>query len=138
VIYTCQKAEQTDREEIFKLYCLVMHDYISEILGWDEQWQINDFSTHFDPQETMVVYKGEELAGYSRVENRDGQLFIRMIIVHPHHRRKDIGSKLPESVITSGNEQSKRVGLEVFKINNEARKSHEKHGFNVEGGTPSS
>jgi len=85
-----------------------------------------------------LVHKEQELAGYSHVENRGGQMFIRMIVVHPHHQRKGIGSKLLESVIASGKEQSKIIGLEVFKINNEAKKFYERYGFNVKDETPSS
>lgn len=136
--YFYRKAEQSEKEAIFKLYCLVIRDYISEIWGWDEQWQENDFSAHFDSQAITLVHKARELVGYSQVENRSGQLYIRMIVVHPHHQRKGIGSKLLESVIASGNEQSKSIGLEVFKINNEAKKFYERFGFNVEGETPSS
>lgn len=115
-----------------------MRGYISGIWGWNEQWQENDFSAHFDPKGITLVHKERELVGYSHVENRDGQLFLRMIVVHPHHQRKGIGRKLLESVITLGKEQSKRIGLEVFKINNEAKKFYERYGFNVEGETPSS
>lgn len=115
-----------------------MRGYISEIWGWDEQWQENDFLIHFDPQGITLATKEHELVGYSQVENRGGQSFIRMIVVHPHHQRKGVGSKLLESVIASGKEQSKSIGLEVFKINNEAKKFYERYGFNVEGETTSS
>ncbi len=138
VTYSYRKAERTERETIFKLYRLVMRSYVSDIWGWDEQWQENDFSAHFDPRGITLVHKEHELVGYSHVENRDGQLFLRMIVVHPHHQRKGIGRKLLESVITSGKEQSRRIGLEVFKINNAAKKFYERHGFNVEGETSSS
>lgn len=138
MIYTCRKAEQTEKEAIFELYCLVMRSYISEIWGWNDQWQENDFSSHFDPKGITLVYKEQELAGYSHVENRDGQLFIRIIVVHPLHQRKGIGSKLLESVIASGKEQSKSIGLEVFKINDEAKKFYERYGFKVKDETSSS
>ena len=138
MIYTYRKAEQTDRESIFKLYRLVMQGYVSEIWGWDEQWQENDFSAHFDPNSIIVVNKERELVGYSHVENRDTQLYIRMLVVHPHYQRRGIGSKLVESVIASGKQQPRHIGLEVFKINDEAKKFYERHGFNVEGETPSS
>lgn len=136
--YLYRKAERVEREAIFKLYRLVMRGYVSEIWGWDEQWQERDFSAHFDPSCITLVHKGYELVGYSHVENRDDQLFLRMIVVHPRHRRKGIGRKLLEFVITSGKEQSKRIGLEVFKINNVAKKFYERFGFNVEGETSSS
>lgn len=115
-----------------------MRGYVSEIWGWDQQWQESDFSVHFDPKGIMLAHKEHELVGYSHVENRGGQLFIRMIVVHPHHQRKGIGSKLLEAVIASGNEQSKGVGLEVFKINGEAKKFYERYGFNIEDETSSS
>lgn len=136
--YSYRKAEQTERDALFKLYCLVMRGYLSEIWGWDERWQENDFSTHFDPKGITLVHKEHELVGYSHVENRGDQLFIRMIVVHPHHQRKGIGSKLLESAIASGKEQSKSIGLEVFKINGEAKKFYERYGFNVESETTSS
>jgi len=41
-------------------------------------------------------------------------------------------------VIASGNEQSKDVGLQVFKINDGAKKVYERFGFNVEGENPTS
>lgn len=54
----------------------------------------NDFSAHFDLQGIMLVYEKHELVGYSHVENRGSQLFIRMIVVHPHHQQKGVGRKL--------------------------------------------
>lgn len=136
--YAYRKAEETDREAIYQLYRLVMRGFISEIWGWDEQWQRTDFSTHFDPHGITLAYQEHELAGYSHVENRDGQLFIRMIVVHPHYQRNGIGRKLLGSVIASAGEQSKSIGLEVFKINEVAKTFYERHGFNIEGETPSS
>lgn len=114
-----------------------MRGYIAEIWGWDDQWQGNDFSAHFDPKDITVVCNEHELVAYSHVENRGSQLFIRMIVVHPHHQRKGIGSKLLESAIASAEAQSRSVGLEVFKINDEARKFYESYGFHIEGETPS-
>ena len=99
-----------------------MRGCISEIWGWNDQWQENDFSTHFNPNGITLVHEERELVGYSHVENRGDQLFIRMIVVHPHHQRKAIGSRLLESAVASGKEQSKRIGLEVFKINDEAKR----------------
>ena len=136
--HTYRKAEETDREAIYQLYRLVMRGFISDIWGWDEQWQRADFSTHFDPRGVTLAFQEDELAGYSHVENRDRQLFIRMIVVHPHHQRTGIGKKLLESVIASAGEQSKCIGLEVFKINGVARAFYERHGFKMEGETPTS
>ncbi|MFA5982979.1 MAG: GNAT family N-acetyltransferase [Methylococcaceae bacterium] len=138
MIYSYRKAEQTESEVIFKLYCLVMRGYVSEIWGWDERWQVNEFSTHFVPEDVTLAHNKSELIGYSHVDNRNGQLFLRMLVVHPHHQGKGVGKNLLESVITSGKVQSKAIALEVFKINNKAKKFYESNGFKIVGETASS
>lgn len=69
--YTYRKAEEADREAIYQLYRLVMRGFISEIWGWDEQWQQADFSTHFDSHGIALAFQGCELIGYSHTESRD-------------------------------------------------------------------
>lgn len=85
--YAYRKAEEQDREAIYQLYRLVMRGFISDIWGWDEQWQRTDFSTHFDPHSVTLAFHEGELVGYSHVENRDDQLFIRMIVIHQTENR---------------------------------------------------
>lgn len=115
-----------------------MRDFISRIWGWNDQWQEKDFSAHFDPRNITLVHKDKQLVGYSHVEDRGGELFIRMLIVHPQYQGKGIGKKLLESVIRSSLEKSRPIRLEVFKINNKAKEYYERHGFSVEGETSSS
>ena len=136
--YAYRKAEESDREAIYHLYRLVMRSLISEIWGWDEQWQCTDFSTHFYPKGITLAFYEHELVGYSHIENQGSQIFIRMIVVHPHHQRNGIGTILLSSVIALAGKQSQNVGLEVFKINEVAKAFYERHGFKVEGETPSS
>ncbi|MGZ4970804.1 MAG: GNAT family N-acetyltransferase [Methylobacter sp.] len=133
--YSYRKASRTEKEAIFELYRVVMSAYMSTIWDWNETWQENDFATHFNPEGITLVYKANELVGYSHVENNNDQLYLRMIAIHPNYQRKGIGRKLLESFISSGKEQSKSVGLEVFKLNTEAKRFYEGHGFKVEGET---
>lgn len=136
--YAYRNAEESDREAIYQLYRLVMRGFISDIWGWDEQWQRSDFFTHFDPQGITMALNEHDLVGYSHIENRDGQIFIRMLVVHPRHQRNGIGTRLLASVIASAGRKSRNVGLEVFKINGAAKAFYERHGFKVDGETSSS
>lgn len=61
-----------------------------------------------------------------------------MVVVHPEFRRKGIGRKLLGDVIASADMQSKPIGLEVFKINSEAKAFYESRGFMIEGDAPCS
>lgn len=136
--YSYRNAKQADGQAVYKLYCLVMRGYISKIWGWNEQWQRDDFTAKFDHNNIMLVHNNHELIGYSYVENRSTQLYIRMIVIHPRHQQKGIGSKLLKSVITSSNEQSKSIELQVFKINDKAKEFYVRHGFTVRGETTTS
>lgn len=115
-----------------------MNGYISEIWGWNEEWQKNDFAAHFNPEGMTVVYEENELVGYSHVENNNGQLYLRMMVIHPIHQKKGIGKKLLGLFISVGKKQSKSLVLEVFKINIEAKIFYEKYGFSVVSKTPAS
>lgn len=136
--YFYRIAEQKDGQSIYRLYRLVMHDYVSKIWSWNEQWQIDDFTANFDHNNIMLVHDNHELIGYSHVENRRTQLYIRMIVIHPEHQQKGIGTKLLKAIIMSGKEQSKSIGLQVFKINDKAKAFYVRHGFTVSGETTSS
>jgi ribosomal protein S18 acetylase RimI-like enzyme len=129
--YLYRKANEMDKDAIFELYRMVMHAYISEIWGWDEDWQANDFSAHFNPAGITLVYKENELVGYSHIDDNMDTLFLRMIVIHPNHQRHGIGTHLLMSFITSGKEQAKPVSLEVFKLNTEAKHFYERHNFKI-------
>lgn len=131
--YSYRKATVMDKEAIFELYRQVMGDYISEIWGWNEDWQTNDFAAHFNPKGITLAYEGKQLVGYAHIDNNTDLLFLRMLAIHRDHQRNGIGTQLLKWLITSGKEQFKPVGLEVFKINTEAKRFYERHGFNVVG-----
>ncbi|MGY6277968.1 N-acetyltransferase family protein [Methylomonas sp. MgM2] len=131
--YSYRKATAMDREAIFELYRQIMHDYIAEIWGWNEDWQTNDFAAHFNPEGITLVYEGKQLVGYAHIDNNKDHIFLRMLAIHRNHQRNGIGTHLLLRLITSGQEQSKTVSLEVFKINMEAKRFYERLGFKVVG-----
>lgn len=138
VAYVFRQATEIEKESIFNLYCMVMNDFISEIWGWDEKWQENNFSKYFKAEEVTVVYQESELVGYSHIQSSSDQLYLRMMAIHPKHQKKEIGKKLLEAFITCGKKQSKSLGLQVFKINTRAILFYEKHGFIVKNETANS
>lgn len=136
--HSYRQATTNDREELFKLYRMAMQVHISKIWGWNEAWQRSDFSEHFDPEQIMVAVIDNTLAGYSQIENQNEHLFLRMLAVHPAHQQQGIGKELLISLLSSATEQSKKIELQVFKINTEAIKFYKKHGFIVKNETPAS
>ncbi len=113
-----------------------MRGYVSEIWGWDQAWQEREFSTHFDPSAVILVHQGSNLVGYCQVEGCADELFVRMLVIHPGHRRLGIGTRLLNAVIASRKVHAKGVVLEVFKINPGAHRLYRRLGFQVESETP--
>jgi len=138
VSYIYRNATNPDKEAIYGLYREVMKGYISRIWGWNEEWQKNDFSSHFNVDGITLVFKANELVGYSQVEDKGDLLFMRMLAILPGHQGKGIGKKLLESFVKNGNKYYKHLSLEVFKINLQARELYEKHGFSVVSETENS
>ena len=131
--YIYRNATNEDKGDIYEVYRAVMKGYISEIWGWNEEWQKNDFSSHYKAEGITLVYKFNELVGYSQVEDKGSLLFMRMLAILPDHQRKGIGKHLLEFFVENGNKFSKDLSLEVFKINAQARGFYEKYGFIVVG-----
>jgi len=136
--YSFRKAQWKEKRAIFDLYRRVMRPYIVDIWGWDEGRQEHDFDKHFEPDNLVVVLAGDELVGYSQVEDQPDNLFIRMLLLVAEHQHRGIGSRVVRRVIESAKLQSKGVRLEVFKLNEKAKRFYEYHGFRVEGETESS
>ncbi len=133
-----RQATKHDETAIFDLYCRVMKKYITEIWGWDQGWQENDFIKHFSPGNITVVWEENKAIGYSQIEDQGNQIYIRMLLLLPNRQRKGIGSRLLNAVIEKAKAQSKGIALQVFKVNEQAKRFYEYHGFQVQGETPSS
>ena len=136
--YTYRAAHTGEHDIIFDLYRLVMRDLITAIWGWNESWQADDFAAYFNAKSITLVHHETTLVAYSQIENSPDRLFIRMILVHPQHQGQGIGTQLLRTAIELGETQTQRIGLEVFKINREAKLFYQRHGFKVEGETASS
>lgn len=136
--YTYCNATNEDKDDIFKVYRAVMEGYISEIWGWNDEWQKNDFLSHYKADGITLVYKANELVGYSQIEEKDDLLFMRMLAILPNHQKMGIGRQLLESFVAKGKKHSKHLSLEVFKINSKAREFYEYQGFVAVGETTNS
>lgn len=136
--YRLNQARRTQQGAIYDLYVTVMKPYIAKIWGWDEAWQREDFRAHFDAGTIVVASANGGLVGFSQMEPRDDHLFLRMLAVLPEHRRQGLGSRLVDAALAMAETRSQALQLEVFKINEPARRFYEQRGFRVVGDTPTS
>ena len=137
-LYSFQQAREGDKAVIYTLYATVMKDYITEIWGWNSEWQENDFNKHFIPCNITLVKEKKRVIGYSQIEEQESRIYLRMLLLLPEYQRQGIGSYLLKAVIEKAQRQSKAIALQVFKLNDKAIKFYWHHGFQVQGETEES
>ena len=123
---------------LFSGYRAALHDAVAAIWGWDEDWQLQDFSDHFAPAEAIVAACSGAVIGYCQVERQPARMSVRMLVVHPLHQRRNIGGRLLDEALRSTAGAGMPVALQVFKINPQARRFYERRGFRVSGETGTS
>jgi len=138
MIYTYSKAKDSDMEVLYKAFTTVMKEFIIDIWGWDEEWQLNDFINHYIADHIIVVKNNSHIVGYCQFEELSSHIFISMLIILPEHQSKGIGSKLILMLKKRSSDKAKSLQLNVFKINIKAKLFYEKQGFKVTDETDTS
>jgi ribosomal protein S18 acetylase RimI-like enzyme len=84
-------------------------------------------------ESSVVVMKGQEIAGFVIVNNRENEHYVDLIGVHPNHRRKGLAKALLERVIKIAavrNVEVVTIGVDL--VNNSAFQFYKKMGFAIE------
>ena len=136
--YTYIKANHDDKESLFKVFSTVMKEYITEIWGWDEEWQENDFNSNYLPENIIIVKNDNDIVGYCQYEEENNHFFIRMLVVLRGHQSNGIGKKLLLFLKEKSIINSKHIRLNVFKINIKAKLFYANQGLHITGETDTS
>lgn len=143
-----RNASVADLEIIIELNALVQRQHADALPDL--------FKTSAEPQQTrnafrdlladsaslVLLAEDEQPAGYlwAQFQNRqDGWarfaarlLYVQHIVVAPHFRRRGIGSLLMNNAVEIAQREGiKRLELDVWSFNAEAKRFYEKHGFKI-------
>ncbi len=123
-----REIRKDDYNFLYLLNKILFKDYVTQIWGWDENWQKARFKNNFDLQngEIIVCNKNNDV-GFLWVEENPNDTFLRSILVLPEYQKKGIGSKI---IVNLQKTSQNPVVLRVFKLN-PARNLYERLGFRV-------
>jgi orotate phosphoribosyltransferase len=123
-------ATETDLDFLYSLHVATMKEYVEKVWGWDDAYQEARFRENYAPAHLQIVtYDGRDI-GMLSAEERDEDLFLRTIEIHPDFQSKGIGTAIINSIIANGAQKNKVVFLQVLKVN-PARQLYENLGFSV-------
>ncbi len=127
--YTLRQATYDDYEFLYQLHAATIREYVEATWGWQEAWQEEYFARKFDPDARQVIQIDDQDAGVIVIEQRDEELFIGLIEIHPRFQRRGIGSALIQHTIDDAHARGLPVTLHVLKTNTPARRLYERLGF---------
>ena len=130
--YGRRVATDDDFEFLYALKRDAYRDHVAATYGtWDESWQRDRFTASFDPGVVEVLIVGGERIGALRVNEAQDPVFLASIEVTPARRGQGIGTAVLEDLLARG----RPVRLQVFKVNEAARRLYERLGFAETGST---
>jgi ribosomal protein S18 acetylase RimI-like enzyme len=129
--YSLRQATYADYDFLYQLHAATMQEYVEATWGWQDAWQQEYFARKFDPDSRQIIQIDGGDAGVIAVEQRDEELFIALIEIHPSFQGQGVGSALLSHLIQTAHSQNLPITLHVLKTNSPARRLYERLGFVV-------
>jgi ribosomal protein S18 acetylase RimI-like enzyme len=121
-------ASEGDISFLYDLHVATMKKYIDQTWGWDDAFQDLLFKKNYVPAEFQVITFDDADIGMLSIEERDEEIFLRTIKIHPDYQNKGIGTAIISKIIADGTLKMKPIGLRVLKVN-PAKRLYDRLGF---------
>jgi orotate phosphoribosyltransferase len=123
-------ATEKDFDFLYSLHVATMKEYVKKVWGWDEAYQESLFRRNFVPANIQIIMGNAGEIGMLSVQEREEDIFLRTIEIHPNFQRNGIGTAIINRLILESVPKNKPVFLQVLKVN-PARKLYENLGFSI-------
>ena len=123
-------ATPNDMDFLYALHVATMKEYVDKTWGWEDAFQGSIFQKNYVPAKTKVITLDGQDIGMLSVEEREADIFVSTIKIHPDFQGKGIGTGIIRNIIAEGIQKGKRVRLRVLKVN-PAKRLYDRLGFSV-------
>jgi Acetyltransferases len=132
---TLREATANDLKFLYRLHRAAMEKYVVQTWGqWDEVWQAQYLSEHFDPDSCQIIVAESIDIGVISLVKRPTEIFLSGIEVLPAYQGQGIGTHLISGLMTEARGKGIPITLQVLKVN-PARRLYERLGFSINGET---
>ena len=110
-------ATNDDIDFLYAMHIATMKDYVDQTWGWDDAFQETVFRKNYVPAEIQIItFDGRDI-GMISLEERNDDVFLRSIEIHPTHQQQGLGTPIIQQVINNAVSKQKPVHLQVLKVN---------------------
>ncbi len=127
-----RSATSADIELTYQIKKLSIKPYVEKVWGWNEEVQYNFHLKEFNPGEIRIITgkNGEEIGLLCVVED-ENCLYIKSILIVSNAQGRGTGTEILTKLIEQAKLTSRRIELQVLKVNIRAKRLYEVLGFGV-------
>jgi SAM-dependent methyltransferase/GNAT superfamily N-acetyltransferase len=129
--YMLMPAKEDDKQLIYGLKKDSIFQYVDEIWGWDEAYQVKDFNDNFVLGNFQVIMLDGLKIGFIETFDNENLINISEIQIEKNYRCNGIGSDIIKKLIDKACQQIKIITLGCFKKNAGAKSLYKKLGFDL-------
>ena len=129
-MYTLRSVTDNDFDFIKKVELGGLRPYITEVFGWDDEFQDQRFIDHWRTAGKSIICVAGEDVGVLEVREQEGVVFLARLFIRADRRNRGIGSEIINDVVAQAHAQQKTVALKVL-LPNPACRLYERLGFVV-------
>jgi len=122
-------AHDKDKYFFWKAYKDAMGAHIEQIWGWNEDWQLKDFSTRWQQCDNQLICSGGQPIGYVQTKDSEQEHYLMMFIVLPAFRGAGVGEQVLNMLRKNTNKP--QFGLRVFRSNTRALQLYIRLGLSI-------
>lgn len=117
-----------DRDFLWEVHCKTMKPYVSELFGWNEDFQKRYFFEHYNPDKTSVVIVDGKEVGMVRLDESQLGTMLTNLEILTEYQGKGVGRKIIQDLIVKADAKGLPMTLKVLR-NNPAKTLYELMGF---------
>jgi ribosomal protein S18 acetylase RimI-like enzyme len=125
-----RRATENDFDFLYALHVATMKEYVDKTWGWNDVFQETTFRKRYIPAELQIITCDGKDMGMLSIEEREDDVFLRAIEVHPDYQNKGVATSIIHTIIADGIQKKKPVRLYVLKAN-PAKRLYDRLGFSI-------
>jgi len=128
--YALRQAREDDFIFLYNLKVTCLKDYVAATYGWDDEYQLQRFTSYFDPSTMQIIVVDDHDVGHLSVEDSGDELYIAGIYLLPAWQNQGLGTSVLMDILTAAAGSEIGVYLQVLRVNPAVR-LYERLGFAI-------